>query len=160
MYGGFNIMGCSGVIVPISSETKKQNQLILGLVIGAVILTILSSMINFMLSLNIIYVHKFEIPLLYVAHRFGKLFQIALLIIIFFEMFSTSVSDIYSMSKTINSVSGISYKKAIFIVLTIAIPISIIGFGKLISIAYPAFGALSLFFIVFLVKFYIKDNFH
>lgn len=158
IYGGFNIMGCSGVIVPISSETKKQKQLIIGLIIGALILTVLSSMINFMLSLNIVYIHKYEIPLLYVAHRFGKLFQIMLLVIIFFEMFSTSVSDIYSMSKTINSAFGINYKTAIFIVLTIAIPISVVGFGKLISLAYPAFGALSLFFIGFLVKFYIQDR--
>lgn len=158
MYGGFNIMGCCGVIVPISSETKKQKQLIYGLIIGAIILTVLSSMINFMLSLNIVYIHKFEIPLLYVAHRFGKMFQIMLLIIIFLEMFSTSVSDIYGMSKTLNSAFGISYRKAIFVVLLIAIPISIIGFGKLISYAYPAFGALSLFFIGFLIKFYIKDR--
>lgn len=160
MYGGFNILGCSGVIVPISNETQKQKQLILGLILGSIILTLLSSMINIMLTLNIVYIHKFEIPLLYVAHRFGKLFQIMLLIIIFFEMFSTSVSDIYSMSKTLNSTFGIHYKNAIFIVLFTAIPISIIGFGQLISLAYPAFGALSLFFIFFLIKFYIKDKFN
>lgn len=158
IYGAFNILSCCGVIVPISNESKKEKFLILGLIIGAIILTVLSSMINLMLSLNIPHIFKYEIPLLYVAHNFGKIFQVMLLFIIFLEMFSTSVSNIYSISKTLNSSIGLSYKKSIILIILISLPISMAGFGNLISVAYPAFGVLSLVFIFLLLIFYFKDK--
>ena len=73
-------------------------------------------------------------------------------------MFSTEVSDVYSISKTLENTFNISFKKAIFPVLGVAFIISQFGFGNLINKLYPLFGLLSLVFISQCIYFFFKDR--
>ena len=52
----------------------------------------------------------------------------------------------------------ISYKKAVFIVMVIAVPMSQIGFKNLIKVLYPGFGAVSVIFMVRCMWFYMKNR--
>ncbi|WP_431732456.1 YkvI family membrane protein [Clostridium novyi] len=158
LYGSFNSLSCSGVLVPLTSETHDKPSSKLGIVFGALGLTILAFMINFMLLSNVPNIYKYDIPLLYVANRFGGLIQILLLGIMWLEMFSTEVSDIYSLSKTLRDVFKIPYKRAIILILLIDIPISQFGFVNLISHVYPIFGFVSLIFLIQCILFRIKDR--
>jgi uncharacterized membrane protein YkvI len=156
LYSGFNILGCSGVLVPLSNEVKNRKSILWGVIIGALVLTVLTAIINFMLLLNVPYIFKYEIPLLYIAHRFGTAIQVLLLGIIWLEMFSTEVSDVYSVGKAIAQTFNISYKTAVIVIILIAIPISQVGFVRLISVIYPVFGFISLFFMVQCTYFYFR----
>lgn len=156
LYSGFNILGCSGVIVPLSAEIKNRRSMLWGIIMGSLILTGLTFIINIMLLLNVPYIFKYEIPLLYISHRFGNLIQIFLVCIIWLEMFSTEVSDVYSVGKAVTQIFNIPYKAAVVVIILIAIPISQIGFVNLISVIYPAFGVISLLFMIECVYFYIK----
>lgn len=158
IYGGFNILCCSGVLVPLCKKIKDKKCLLTGVILGAFGLTLLAFIINFLLILNIPYIFQYEIPLLYIAHRFGKLIQILLLCIIWLEMLSTEISDIYSIGKNFEEIFKISYKKSIVIIMIITIPISQIGFSKLIFILYPAFGIVSIIFIINCFIFHIKTH--
>ncbi|MCB2294909.1 transporter [Clostridium algoriphilum] len=158
LYAGFNMLCCSGVLVPLSKEIKFKRILIPGVIIGALCLTLLCYLINIMLLLNIPQIFKYEIPLLYITHRFGMLMQILLLCVIWCEMFSTEVSNIYSVGKTLEKKFNISYKKAVLVILIIAIPISQIGFKTLIKILYPGFGAISFIFLIQCIIFYRKTT--
>ncbi|MCI1944614.1 YkvI family membrane protein [Clostridium luticellarii] len=158
IYSGFNILCCSGVLVPLSLSIGKKKSLVTGSIIGSLGLTALALIINFLLISNIPYIFKYEIPLLYIANRFGKLIQIMLLLIIWLEMFSTEVSDIYSVGKNFQEMFHISYNKSVFLIILITIPISQIGFINLISFLYPAFGVIGFIFIVQCTIFYIKDT--
>ena len=132
--------------------------MVYGVALGALGLTLLSSAINLLLLANQPYIFELEIPLLLVAQRFGNVIQALLLVIIWLEMFSTEVSDVYSISKTINNTFKIDFKKGIFIVILIALPISRIGFSNLIGSLYPFFGLLSLVFITQTIYFYYKHK--
>lgn len=156
IYGGFNILCCSGVLVPLSLEINNKKKLILGISIGSIGLTILTFIINLLLLLNVPYIFKYEIPLLYIANRFGKVIQILLLIIICLEMFSTEVSDIYSVGKNFEEIFHISYKKSVILIILIAIPISQFGFVNLITFLYPAFAVVSFIFMIQCLIFYFR----
>lgn len=158
LYAGYNTLSASGVLVPLSTQMKKTKTMIIGVATGAIGLTILCLMINLLLTINQPYIYKYEIPLLFVANRFGNLIQALLLVIIWLEMFSTEVSDIYSISKTLEQSFNISFKKVIFIVLGIALLISQFGFGNLITKLYPMFGLLSLIFISQCIIFFFKHK--
>ncbi len=157
LYSGFNILGCSGVLVPLSTEVKNKKSMLWGIIMGALVLTGLTFIINLMLLLNVPYIFKYEIPLLYVSHRFGNIIQMLLVCIIWLEMFSTEVSDVYSVGKAVTQIFNIPYKTAVVLVILIAIPISQIGFVNLISVIYPAFGVISLLFMIECVFFYFKN---
>ncbi|WP_252236874.1 transporter [Clostridium sp. CH2] len=158
LYAGYNTLCCTGVLVPLSNQMKKPRTMFIGITLGAIGLTLLCLAINLMLTVNQPYIYKFEIPLLLVANRFGCIIQAILLVIIWLEMFSTEVSDVYSISKTLEQTFNIDFKKGIFIILAIALPISQIGFSNLITKLYPAFGVLSLVFILQSVIFYFKHR--
>ena len=158
LYAGYNTLCSSGVLVPLSNSMKKSKTMIIGVFFGALGLTILCSMINLMLTINQPYIYEYEIPLLFVSQRFGNIIQALLLMIILLEMFSTEVSDVYSISKTLEQSFNIEFKKGIFLVLAIALPVSQIGFTNLISTLYPAFGVLSLIFISQCIIFYFKHK--
>nr|WP_027625404.1 transporter [Clostridium lundense] len=158
LYSSFNILSSTGVIVPLTKEIPNKKYIFTGITLGSIGLTILSLIINLLLLLNIPYIFEYEIPLLYVANRFGRLIQIMLLVIIWLEMFSTEVSDIFSVSKTLEQTFKISYKVGCILILAIAIPISQVGFVNLITFLYPAFGLISFIFIIQCIIFYIKDR--
>lgn len=158
LYAGYNTLSASGVIVPLSNQIKKTKIMFLGVLSGAAGLTILSAMINLLLTVNQPYIYKYEIPLLFVANRFGNIIQAILLMIIWLEMFSTEVSDIYSICKTLEQSFKVDFKKSIFIVITIALVISQFGFGNLITKLYPLFGLLSLIFISQCIFYYWKNK--
>lgn len=158
LYGGFNILCCTGVLVPLSNEIKNKQAMLWGVIIGALGLTILSVIINFLLLLNTPYIYQYEIPLLYIANRFGKPLQLMLLCIIWCEMFSTEVSDIYSVAKTLEHAVKLPYKTSVFLILAVAVPISQIGFVRLITIIYPAFGVISLIFMLQCIRYYYKKK--
>lgn len=158
VYASFNTISFSGVLVPFTKEIGNKKNLLIGIILGAIALTVLCYMLNFMLIMNVPYIYKYDIPLLYIVHRFGKTIQIMLLGIIWFEMFSTEVSNIYSVAKTIEQSMNIAYKKAVAYILLLAIPISQVGFKQLITMLYPAFGIISFIFIIQCVIFYKRNR--
>lgn len=158
LYAGYNILCCSGIIVPLSTQMQKRRIMVIGIIFGALGLTVLCTLINLMLTINQPYIYEYEIPLLFIAQRFGPIVQALLLVVIWLEMFSTEVSDVYSISKSLEQTFNIKFKKGIFIVLAVALPISQIGFGNLISTLYPLFGVLSLIFITQCIVFYFKHK--
>ncbi|WP_426348057.1 YkvI family membrane protein [Alloiococcus sp. CFN-8] len=154
LYSGYNILSCSGVLVPLSREMKSKKAVIAGIILGSLGLSVLCVFINLMLMLNQPNIYSYDIPLLYIADRFGTPIQLLLLVVIWLEMFSTEVSDVYSISRSLQNVFKLPFKSCIFIVLAIAFPISQLGFTNLISILYPIFGMLSLLFIAQCLYYY------
>ena len=41
LYAGFNMLSCSGVLVPVSKEMKNKSMIIIGLILGSLLLTLL-----------------------------------------------------------------------------------------------------------------------
>lgn len=158
LYAGYNTLCCSGVLVPLSNQIKKPKTMTLGIIVGVIGLTCMCLLINLLLTINQPYIFKYEIPLLFVAQRFGNVIQALLLCIIWMEMFSTEVSDVYSIAKSLKQSFNIEFKKGIIIVLLIALPISQLGFSSLITTLYPLFGLLSLIFISQCIYFYFKHK--
>ena len=158
LYAGYNTLSASGVIVPLSSKMKKNKTMILGILFGSLGLTILCLLINLLLTINQPYIYNYEIPLLFVANRFGCIIQALLLMIIWLEMFSTEISDVYSISKTLDKTFDLKFKTGIFMVLGTAFIISQMGFGNLITKLYPLFGVLSLIFIIQCIIFSFKHK--
>jgi uncharacterized membrane protein YkvI len=148
LYSSFNLMVATGVICPMLSETNDKKSFLKGCLIGSIILTIIAVIIN---SSIIIYSPKSlytEIPNLYIAKQFGWIMPLFLTIIIWLEMFSTEISNLYSLSKRLQQSSKLSYSSSLLLIIIISIPVSFIGFSSLIRLLYPPFGAVSLIFII------------
>ncbi len=154
LYAGFNIMSCIGILVPLSTELENTDDIVAGVVIGSVFLTLISCIINFLMMVTFKDSLRYEIPLLYVAKQIGPILQFILLCVIWLEMFSSKVSNVYSLAKGMQNYYNFSFKKSMFIIIALSLPITQIGFGTLITYLYPFFGALSIIFVWQCVSFY------
>lgn len=158
VYTGFNIISVVGILVPLTYELRNPKAIKRGIALGTLILTIVSAFIVFLMLVNSTYPKLYEIPILQVAMQGGRMLQVGLLLVIWLEMFSSQISNIYSLTRCLESKLHISYRKGIFIILAVAAPFSLIGFSKLVDILYPVYGVLSLAFVMCCVIFYMKDN--
>lgn len=154
LYAGFNIMSCVGVLVPLSTELKSNRDILVGVALGAFFLTLISFIINFLMMVTFKQATQYEIPLLFVAQQIGPFVQFILLCVIWMEMFSSKVSNIYSLAKSLQNRFPISFKKSMFIIIALALPVTGVGFGTLVTHLYPLFGALSIIFVWQCVSFY------
>ena len=129
-----------------------------GIIVGSILLTIMSMFITFLMMVNPTYPSQYEIPILAITASMGRVLQVGLLLVIWLEMFSSQISNIYSLTKCLENRFRLSYKKGIFITLCIATPFSMIGFSKLVEVLYPLYGVLSLGFVGCCIWFYVKDR--
>ena len=100
----------------------------------------------------------YEVPLLGLAMEMNKLLQLGMLGIMWLEMFSSQVSNVYSLSYFLKNKYKVPYNKGIFLVVLIATPFSMIGFAKLVEFLYPMYGVLSLVFLFYCTLFFIKNK--
>jgi len=156
LYAGFNIMSCIGILAPLSTELENNKDVIAGVTIGSFFLTLLCCLINFLMIVTFNQATRYEIPLLYVAKQITPLLQFILLCVIWLEMFSSKVSNVYSLARSMQNYYKFSFKKSMFIIIILSLPITQIGFGNLVTVLYPFFGALSIIFVWQCISFYQK----
>jgi uncharacterized membrane protein YkvI len=162
LYAAFNLIAATGVICPLTLKFKNRKAFVKGCVLGSVVLTLLAVSISFSLLYFLPQSFRYEIPNLYVAKQYGHMLPFVLTIIIWFEMFSTEIGNIYSLSSVIQNSIHFSNTKAVISILLVSFPFTLLGFSNLIKFLYPAYGILGLLFIsMCFIKFIVlKHKFH
>lgn len=157
LYSAFNMLCATGVLCPMTRDIKKSKGMFTGIVLGSLGLFFLTSVINIILMLNQPNAFKYSIPMLYIARSTGMIAGTALSVVIWLEMFSTAVSDVYSLAQKMHHNFKINYKLSVVLLLVLAFPFTSIGFENLIKLLYPAFGVISLVYILCLLRLYFKS---
>ncbi len=158
VYAGFNIISIIGILVPMANEIKSNRIVLRGVAIGSGILTLLSIVIVFLMMVNPTYARQYEIPILAVAQQITPVLQVCLLFMIWLEMFSSQISNIYSLTKSLQSKFALRYEMGIATSILVALPLSTFGFTNLVDVLYPIYGVLSLAFSICVVRFYWSQN--
>ena len=157
-YASFNIISIVGIVVPLTREMRDKNTIVKGIGFGSLFLTIISIFITLLMLVNPSYIEQYEIPILAVAGKVGPILQIGMMMVVWLEMFSSQISNIYSLTRSMESRFKIPYTTGIFIVLIVAMPFSLMGFSKLVEVLYPLYGVLSLLFLGGCIRFYFKKR--
>lgn len=158
IYSSFNVMGAIGVLCPITAEIRSKKHFIRGCILGSIVLTIIASIISFSILLYSPNSFHAEIPNLFIAKQFGTVLPFFITAVIWLEMFSTEISDIYSLCKRMVYSFKIPYVTSVLIIILISIPFSCLGFSNLIRLLYPPFGAVSLVFVLGCILKYFSLN--
>ena len=93
-----------------------------------------------------------EIPMLYIANKFGGIYKYLYSITILIAIFTTAISEGYSFLENVSKNNKKIYKTINTIMCTLAVPISLLGFANLVNVVYPIFGIVGLIQIIYLCK--------
>ncbi|MBT2573605.1 hypothetical protein J7E26_06515 [Bacillus sp. ISL-51] len=149
-YGALNLSLAQAVLVPLANEMTSEKVIRRGAYLGAGLLTLV--LFASFLSLSVLpNVQEYEIPMAQVVYLFSRSLHIIYLFIIFGEVFTSVIGNLYGLEKQLNSFLHIKSTYIYGGILIFAYIVSQIGYGQLISTVYPLFGYVSLAFIGALV---------
>jgi uncharacterized membrane protein YkvI len=144
LYTAFNLGMAQAVLVPIARETEDEKALLRGGILGGAGIGLLLLAAHFAMSSQMPGILQFEIPMGNIAFRLGAVVQTIYLLLIFLEIFSTFVADIYGVTAQLKQRLPLSQDLIIALLMLICYLFSQFGFSSLLSVFYPIFGGLSL----------------
>jgi uncharacterized membrane protein YkvI len=144
LYTAFNLGMAQAVLVPMARHTNDEKALIRGGILGGAGIGFMLIAAHFAMSSQMPGILQFEIPMGSIAFRLGTVVQTIYLLLIFLEIFSTFVADIYGVTMQLKHRLPIAPKLITPLLMFLCYLLSQFGFSSLLSVFYPIFGALSL----------------
>jgi uncharacterized membrane protein YkvI len=144
LYAAFNLSMSQAVLVPLGSAIGDRRILLRGAWIGGIGIGGMLLAGHIALSARMPGVSKFDIPMGGIARELGPWIHWIFVLLIFLEIFTTLVADIYGMTLQLYERTNASPSLLTAIVLGICFLAGQFGFGPLLSTLYPMFGLLSL----------------
>ncbi|CAH1215375.1 hypothetical protein PAECIP111893_03941 [Paenibacillus plantiphilus] len=152
LYAAFNLSMSQAVLVPLGAQIGDRKTIILGSWIGGLGIGFMLLASHIALSVYMPGIQQFAIPMGGIAREVGYGVQIFYIFLIFSEIFTTLIADVYGLSLQLEERFSISRTWLTFIVLVLCYFASQIGFGPLLSTLYPLFGLISLGWLVLLIR--------
>ena len=142
-YNSITLIGLTGIM---NKYMKNKKNCIEVAILTSIIFMALAIIIYLLLiNLNT----QVEIPMLYIANKFGGLYKILYSVIILIAIFTTAISEGYSFLANISNKK--TYRIINFVMCALGIPISLLGFANLVNIVYPIFGVVGMLQITYLI---------
>ncbi|KAI7258400.1 hypothetical protein KC345_g10569 [Hortaea werneckii] len=152
LYTAFNLGMAQAVLVPLARHTEDEQALIRGGILGGVGIGFMLLAAHFAMSSQMPGILQFEIPMGSIAFRLGPIVQTIFLLLIFMEIFSTFVADIYGVSVQLQQRLPVAPALVTPLLMLICYVFSQFGFSSLLSVFYPIFGGLCLVWAVMLLR--------
>ena len=151
LYVAFNLAMAQAVLVPLGSAMENRRVLIWGGILGGLGIGALLLACHYALSARLPGIAAFEIPMGHLIARLGRPLQLLYIAMIFSEIFTTFLGNVYGLSLQLHHYMRIPRNGIIAIVLLVCYLVGQIGFSRLLSFLYPLFGLVSLCWFVFLL---------
>lgn len=154
LYASFNLSLALAVLVPLASESKNSLVLWAGGMLGGLGLGLLLFLSNYSLTAYFYDIINAEIPMAKIVSHWHPLLHVFFNLIIFGEIFTTLVGNIFGLTKQVHSLyPNLPSNRWMIILIFISYVISQFGFSRLIHFFYPIFGYISIgTFILLLVR--------
>ena len=149
MYTSYNSITLIGLTGIMNKHLKNKKNCIEVAILTAIIITSLGIII-YLLLINMD--KQVEIPMLYIANKFGGIYKYLYSITILIAIFTTAISEGYSFLENVSKNNKKIYKSLNIIMCILAVPISLVGFANLVNIVYPIFGVIGMIQIIYILK--------
>jgi uncharacterized membrane protein YkvI len=148
LYVSYNLVTAQAVLVPLGASVADRKTIIRGGVIGGTLVAAMLVAGHFALASQMPGIAQFEIPMSRLIARLGENVQLLFVCVIFGEIFTTYIANVYGLTLQIRQRTGWPIKPIIIFILLGTYLIGQIGFSTLLSTLYPLFGMLGLIWFV------------
>lgn len=152
LYTAFNLSMSQAVLVPLGAAIKDRKAIIFGAALGGIGIGILLLAGHVVLSAQMPGITQYAIPMGGIAKQLGTGVQLVYTFLIFAEIFTTLIADIYGLTLQLQQRTNGPQSLITFLILTVCFFTSQIGFGPLLSMLYPLFGFISIGWLYLIVR--------
>jgi uncharacterized membrane protein YkvI len=148
VYGSYNLVTGVPVLAATSKLATTKRDARIGGLLGGGIITILGLAMSLPLFLYYADIISLEIPLLYVAHDYGRIFSFLYLAVLISALLTTAACNAFAVLQWLEARGYKNKVKAAAALCIIGVIAAHIGFSNIVIFVYPLFGLLGLFKIV------------
>ncbi|MFS0722864.1 hypothetical protein [Paenibacillus sp. 1P07SE] len=152
LYTAFNLSLAQAVLVPLGARIKDRRIILTGAWIGGIGIGFMLLVGHIALSQYMPGITQFAIPMGGIARQLGGAIQLIYIFLIFAEIFTTLIADIYGLSLQLRERLRWPRELLILAILLVCYAASQIGFGPLVSTLYPLFGLISLGWLFLIIR--------
>jgi uncharacterized membrane protein YkvI len=144
LYAAFNLSMAQAVLVPLGSSIRDRTALVWGGAVGGLGIGLMLLAGHFALSARMPDITRYDIPMGQMAQNLGAAVQLIYILVIFAEIFTTFIGDLYGLMLQIQQRSTLQPQIILLCLLVLCYLVGQIGFSTLLSVLYPLFGLVSL----------------
>lgn len=152
LYSAFNLAMAQAVLVPLGASMPNLRTIRIGGAIGGVFIGVLLLAGHLALSVHMPGIQQFDIPMGEIAYTLGVTIQFIYVLLIFSEIFTTFIADLYGITLQLHQRTRVPKKLITALIMIVCYTISQFGFRNLISFLYPLFGMFSLLWLYLLLR--------
>ncbi|MCA0753692.1 hypothetical protein KP806_01405 [Paenibacillus sp. N4] len=152
LYTAFNLSMSQAVLVPLGSEIGDRKTIVAGSWIGGIGIGFMLLSGHIALSVHMPGIEQYAIPMGGIAKQLGHSVQFIYIFIIFAEIFTTLIADIYGLTLQLHERLKWNRSVIVLLILTVCYFASQIGFGMLLSTLYPLFGLISFGWLALIIR--------
>ncbi|RCW49364.1 YkvI family membrane protein [Paenibacillus prosopidis] len=152
LYTAFNLSMAQAVLVPLGAEIRDKKTIIAGSWLGGIGVGFMLLSGHIALSVYMPGIRQFAIPMGGIASQLGHSVQFIYIFLIFAEIFTTLIADIYGLTLQLHERLKWARSLIVLIILAICYVASQIGFGTLLSTLYPLFGLISFGWLILIIR--------
>ncbi|MFX3633059.1 MAG: hypothetical protein ACE3L7_12190 [Candidatus Pristimantibacillus sp.] len=152
LYTAFNLSMAQAVLVPLGAEIQDRKVIVVGSWVGGIGIGFMLLAGHIALSVHMPGIQQYAIPMGGIARQLGATMQFIYVFLIFAEIFTTLIADIYGLTLQLQERLKWSRSIITIIILAFCFFASQIGFGLLLSTLYPLFGLISLGWLVLIIR--------
>lgn len=150
-YAAFNLAMVQAVLVPLGSEIEDESVLKWGGILGSLMLGLMLVISHIALHYHMPRISDYDIPMAEIIRDLGNGIRLLFLLVVFGEVFTTLVGNVFGMTRQIQQMYRIPQKVLVLLLLLGCLLIGQIGFSSLLSLLYPIFGYMGLALIISLM---------
>lgn len=152
LYMAFNLVLAMPVLAPLGKEIPSGRSLILGGLLGGTLLGVLALTMNLALLSTYPASAGYQVPMLMVAGESRPVLLYFYIFILWAEIFTTIIGNLFGLGARLTELTGCSYKKTVLPMMLGALILSLLGFARLVTYLYPMFGYIAIIFVFCLVR--------
>jgi len=151
LYTAFNLATSQAVLVPVGATASSKAVIYWGGGLGGALIGLLLLGAHFSLSSQMPGIAQMDIPMAGLVLPLGSVLHILYLFVIFGEIFTTFIADIYGLVLQIEQRTKWNNQLILLVILTLCYLVSLIGFKTLLTTLYPLFGMISVVWLTLMV---------
>lgn len=152
MYAGFNLSLAQAVLVPLGASADRPCSIRLGGLVGGIGITIMLFTGHIALSAHMPGIAQYDIPMGQIIQPLGTLMQLIFIVLIFAEIFTTLIADLYGVMLQVHHRYRISLYAGGAMLVAFCYGVSHVGFKPLLATLYPILGFISLGWLIALIR--------
>lgn len=140
LYGSYNLALTIAVFGALGREIQDVREAVAAGIGGGIVLTLLSAGVFVAVASVLPEAGALEIPVLLAAGRLGRAAHFAYIAAVGLAMLTTAVASAYALTRRLSHCVGGSTRLSAVLVTGAALPLSFLGFGRLVVTLYPLIG--------------------